>query len=240
MKTKCIIVDDEPIAIKVIKNHLQHFNDIEILAECKNAIQAFEVLKDKKIDLMFLDIHMPQISGMDFLRTLKNPPKVIITTAYRNYAVESYELEVLDYLIKPISLDRFMKAMDKYYETNDQSKIKIESKSQMAEDLFIYVKENKKVVKVFLKEITFIESLREYIRIHTENKDIVTKSPIIHFEENLPNENFIRVHKSFIIAISKISSFDTTSIWINKTEIPIGRSYKKAVLKALNFNKNLL
>jgi two-component system, LytTR family, response regulator len=240
MKTRCIIVDDEPIATKVIKNHLGNFNDIEIVAECKNAIQAFEIIKQKNIDLIFLDIQMPRITGMDFLRSLNNPPKVIITTAYRNYAVESYELDVIDYLLKPISLERFVMAIDKYYQQNNKDNIQMGNTAKLDEELFVYVKENKKIKKVFLSDIIYIESLREYVKIHVGEKSIVTKSPISQFEEKLPKDQFIRIHKSFIVSIPKINAFDSSSIGLGDTELPIGRTYKNQVLSALQFNKDLL
>jgi DNA-binding LytR/AlgR family response regulator len=237
MKTKCIIVDDEPIAIKVIKNHLANFNDVEIVAECKNAMQAFDILKQKKIDLMFLDIQMPHITGLDFLKSLNAPPDVIITTAYRNFAVESYEFEVTDYLLKPISLERFIKAMDRYFQKTRHEPVNKGLYSALPEDAFLYVRENKKMRKVAHELILYIESFREYCKIHTTDGTITTRTPLSKVEEKLPEAQFLRIHKSFIVATRHIVSFNTTGIWIGDTELPIGRSYKNSVQKALPFEE---
>lgn len=239
MKTKCIIIDDEPIAIRVIKNHLQHFEEIEVVAECKSAMQAFEVLSKTKVDLMFLDIQMPKITGMDFLKTITNPPKAIVVTAYRDYAVESFEMDVIDYLLKPVSLERLMKAINKYKQSISANDIEIMANPQIKEDEFIYVKENKRILKIYLKDIVFLESMREYVKIHTETKTIIIKNAISNFEDKLPAELFIRVHKSFIVSVAKITSFGASMIELSGVEIPISRTYKQSVLNHLNYNKEI-
>ena len=173
MKTKCIIVDDEPLALEVIESHLKKFKDIEIVARCNDAIEAFEIIKKKSVDLIFLDIQMPQMTGLDFLKTLNKPPKVIITTAYREYALDGYELDVVDYLLKPISFERFMKAINKYYQSADNAVILSDNGQQSQQtDSYIYVKADKKVVKILLRDIFFIESLKDYVQIHTLKKSI--------------------------------------------------------------------
>lgn len=238
---KCLIVDDEPLARKVIISHCSKFNDLVIVKECENAIQALEIIRTENIDLIFLDIQMPQITGMDLLKTLHNPPKIIITTAYREYAIEGYEFDVLDFLLKPISFDRFFKAIDKFYShrqikisANEDSIQQVE-KCVVDNDDFILVKENKKMIKIFFNEILFIESLREYVHIHLVDNKIITKCTISSMEEILPLNDFIRIHKSFIISKNKIKAFTTYSVEINNQEIPIGRSYREEVLKILGY-----
>lgn len=241
MKTKCLIVDDEPLAINLIASHIEKVDNLEIAGSCKNAMEAMSALRDKKVDLLFLDIQMPEITGLDFLKTLKNPPKIIITTAYRQYALEGFELDVVDYLLKPISFERFIKAVNKYYERADSS-IKIigeESLQEKSKDTYIYIKERKKVLKIYLKDIIYIEGLGEYIRIHTKDKPVITKNNLKVFEEKLPS-NFIRIHKSFIVSVEYIKAFTANSIETSEKELPIGRSYKKAVLKALNYYSDLI
>jgi DNA-binding LytR/AlgR family response regulator len=240
MKVKCIIVDDEPLAIEVIDSHIKKFDDIEVIARCSNAVKAFEILQNKQVDLIFLDIQMPKITGIDFLRTLKNPPKVIITTAYRDYAIEGYELDVIDYLLKPISFERFFKAIQKFYQISNSVKNEMISPiivNNFDEGEFIYVRADKKMQKIFLKDILYIESLKDYIKIFTSAKSVITKQPISSFEEKLPENIFLRTHRSFIISIPKIEAFSTQSIEISGKEIPIGRSYKNIVMKTLNFKE---
>lgn len=238
MPIKCIIVDDEPLARKVIKNLLQSFKNIELVGECKNAIQALEVLNSERVDLIFLDIRMPQVTGIDFLKSVVNPPDIIITTAYRDYAVESFDLNVIDYLLKPISLDRFLKAINKFYlkrsNSTSNSSDKIEN---LVEGDFIYVKENKKTNKIFLSDILLLESQKEYVKITTHYGIITTKASLSRFEENLPDSLFIRIHNSYIISINQIRSFSTTKVEIaSGHELPISRSYRKNVMNRLELN----
>jgi len=235
MKTKCLIIDDEPIAISVIRNHLQKLENIEIVAECKNAIQAFEVLKKTKIDLMFLDIQMPEITGLEFLKTINNPPKVIIVTAYRDYAIEGFELDVVDYLLKPVTFERFLKSVNKYYQFVSDNEVRINSDIETTGTGYIYIKENKRVCKIYLNDILYLESMKEYVKIHTTQKQFITKNSIGQFESKLPENNFVRVHRSFIVSISKILSFNSTSIELFNTNIPISRTYKASALAALNY-----
>lgn len=235
MKTKCIIVEDEPIAISVVESHLQNFPDIEITAKCSNAIKAFEVLQKQKIDLMFLDINMPKLSGLDFLKTLTNPPRVIITTAYREYALDGYEFNVVDYLLKPISLERFMKAINKYSELKKSGapyeKMHVNSIEKTGS--YIYVKSDRKNIKIDLSEILFLESMKDYVVVHTRNKKIITKQLISAFEKTLPQTMFVRIHRSYIVSISKITAVTKTSIEIGKKELPVSRNYKNEVAKVL-------
>ncbi len=240
MNIKCIIADDEPLARKVIKTHLQGFEDIEIVAECGNAIEISRTLRQHTVDLIFLDIEMPQISGFDFLKSINNPPKIIIVTAYRNYALKGYEYDIVDYLLKPVSFERFYKAMTKFFKQIKDNDIKIFEGSETEGKAFIYLNEDKTIHKVFLDSILYLESFREYIKVHTETKSIMTKLPISKIEEKLKNHDFIRIHKSFIISISKINSFNSRIIKINNIDLPIGRTYKEAVMQVLKFDPDLL
>lgn len=235
MKVKCLIVDDEPLAIEVIKAHIEKIDSLEIVSTCQNAIEAFEVLKSKKIDLIFLDIQMPGMTGTELLRSLHNPPKVIMTTAYREYAIESYELDVVDYLLKPISFERFFKAINKYFQSVTDDVIIHSPSSVPCEEGFIYIRSNKKVFKILLRDILYVESLKDYLRIYTHNKPVVTKYTISAFEERLPANQFVRIHRSFIVSLDHISSFTANTIEVADKELPIGRSYKQQVFKTLNY-----
>ena len=188
---------------------------------------------------MFLDIKMPQISGIEFLKTLKNPPKVIITTAYSQYALDGFELDVVDYLMKPVTFERFFKAINKYYAAKNQQIISLENETSFDDHAFIYVKENKKIIKIYLKEIHFIEGLNEYIRIHTDNRRVVVKSSLQAIEKKLPAELFIRVHKSYIVSIPRIRAFNATTIELENAKVRIGRNYKNQVFSALQFKSEV-
>jgi len=238
MKTKCLIVDDEPLARELIRGHVQKLENFEVVAECSDAMKALNVLREKQVDLIFMDIQLPQITGIEFLKTLKHAPKVIITTAYREYALEGFELDVVDYLLKPITFERFLKSVNKYYQMN-QEDIQVvpgNSADKSVDESFIYVKENKKVVKVYLSEIKYIEGLSEYVQVYTDKRKIITKTSMSQMEEKLPAENFLRIHKSFIISVNKIEAFTANTIEVQGKELPIGRSFKNAVLNMLNFS----
>jgi DNA-binding LytR/AlgR family response regulator len=232
-KIKCLVVDDEPLAIKLISNHIQQIEALEIVGSCKNALQALEILRKEQIDLMFLDIHMPQISGIDFLRTLSHPPKVILTTAYREYALEGFELDVVDYLLKPISFERFLKSVNKYFERMEKPVLFNSGALPLSEEYFILIKDNKTIFKILLKDILYIEAFGEYMKIHTPDKIHLSRETMHELEKKLPHTHFLRVHKSFIVPIQKITAFSAFSVYIQKQEIPIGRSYKESVQKVL-------
>ena len=231
---KCLIIDDEPLAQNVIENYLESFSFIRLIAKCDNALIALEWIKKQKIDLIFLDVSMPFISGIDFIRTLRNPPAIILTTAHKEFAIESYELNVLDYLLKPISFERFLKAINKL--NIDTSEIVKPGIIDTKNDSFIYVKSEKKNVKILLKDILFIESLKDYIKIHTIDKTIVTQVPISTIEQRLP-DNFLRIHRSFIVAKDKITAYTQHDLEIGKFQIPIGRNYKAIVQRNFKFSQ---
>lgn len=225
----CIIVDDEPLAIEVIKSHAENMGIFNIVAECCNTAEAFQVLKSEKIDLMFLDIQMPGIKGTDFLKSLLNPPKAILTTAYRDYAIEGFELNVVDYLLKPIPYERFMRAVDKFL--NYQS---LKSGTDYT-DNFIYLNINKKIHKILTDEIVYIESMKDYLTIHTLSDDIIAKHTISAFELLLPENKFVRIHRSFIVSIDKIKEFNAQNIYLDKKELPIGPNYQSKVFEKLKY-----
>jgi DNA-binding LytR/AlgR family response regulator len=237
MKTKCMIVDDEPLARDLMRAHIEKLENFEIVADCHNAMKALSVLREKHVDLIFLDIQMPQITGIEFLKTLKHPPKVIFTTAYREYAIEGFDLDVVDYLLKPITFERFLKSVNKYYQMcQDQVQVVPSAKSEkVVEESFIYVKENKKVIKIHLSEIRYIEGFSEYVQIYTDKRKIITKTSMALMEEKLPPEIFLRIHKSFIVPVNKIEAFTANTIEIQGKELPIGRNFKNAVLNSLNY-----
>lgn len=229
MKYNCIIVDDEPLAIEVIKTHVVTLGIFNIAGECSNTVEAFQILSSAKIDLMFLDIQMPGMKGTDFLKSLVNPPKVILTTAYRDYALEGFELNVVDYLLKPIPYDRFLRAVDKFI--NSESRKTDDS----GKDKFIYLNINKKVNKIAVSEIVYVESIKDYLSIHTLSGDIVAKHTISAFELLLPENEFVRIHRSYIVSIEKINKFNSQTIEIGKKELPIGPNYQSRVFEKLNY-----
>ena len=236
MKIKCIIIDDEPLAIKVIKNHLNEFENIELVATFNTPIAALPDIESNEIDVIFLDINMPKMSGLDFLRTLTNRPHIVITTAYREYAVESFDLDVLDYLVKPIPFGRFLKAVNKVYNRINLEKDKLSDKS-FREDPYIFLKVDKKLMKIKLNDILYIESLKDYIKVNTALGDYLVHKSMTSISEELPDENFIRIHRSFTIAINKITAVEGNSVEIANRRIPIGRNYlQSAKQKILNTN----
>lgn len=235
MKTSCIIIDDEPIAIKVVRAHLEKIPNIEVKATCAHALQAFEILQRTKIDLLFLDIQMPQLTGTAFLRSLNPAPKVIFTTAYREYALEGFELDIVDYLLKPISFERILKALNKYYKVTATLPAGYATHGANVQENFVYVKSDRKIVKVLLADILFIESLKDYVKIHTKTGIIITKQQISHFETTLPPAQFIRIHRAYIIALQYIKAFTSETIEVMQHELPIGRSYKNSTLSFLNY-----
>jgi DNA-binding LytR/AlgR family response regulator len=232
---KCILVDDEPLAIEILESYISKIDQLEIVGTFRNAVSAFTFLQLNTVDLIFLDIQMPKLTGIDFLKTLKNPPQVIFTTAYRDYAVDGFELEVVDYLLKPIPFERFLKAVAKAMHkpaTSPTVQTVIHKTEQPAES-FVYFKVDKKMVKTRMTDIVFIESIKDYVKVKTIDKDIITQQKISYLEESLPKEQFLRVHRSFIININKVDAYTATDIEMGKLQVPIGRNYKQEVNKAL-------
>jgi len=238
-KIHCLIIDDEPPAREILKQHIAGVEALELAGTCSNAVEAVSFLKEHPVDLLLLDIQMPQLLGTNFIRTLKNPPKVIFTTAYRKYAVEGFELDAVDYLLKPISFERFLKAVSKVLQLNISSAQAMptsatKEKQNGESNSFLYFRAERKMVKVFFRDILYVEGLKDYIRIVTDNKTIVTKYVLSTLEEMLPANEFLRIHKSYIVAVYKIDSYNADTIHIAKHELPIGRLYKFDVNRALN------
>ena len=242
MSLNCFIVDDEPLAIEVIESHIDKVDGIHIAGTFNNAIDAFDELCRTQVDVIFLDIQMPKLTGIDFLKTLKNPPKVIFTTAYREFALQGFDLDAVDYLLKPISFERFLKAIGKLFtQRNSIKTLQQQTPEQGPQEIeHIFVPSEKKLVKITLPEIIFIESQRDYVRITTDCKEVVSHQSITYMDENLPNACFLRVHRSFIINLNKIESWSHTEIELPGVTIPIGRTYKNAVVKTLQENTNLI
>ncbi len=230
MAYKTLVVDDEPLAREVIESYLSQMGDFELVASCKNAIEANEVLNRENIDLMFLDINMPQVSGIEFLESLKNPPSIIFTTAHSEHAVKAYELDVIDYLMKPVPLDRFMKATNKFIER--------QGPIQDSEEDFFFVKADKKLVKVHFDEILYIEGLKDYVIIRKDIKRIITLQTMKSLEQKLPSQIFMRIHRSYIVNISKIKAVVGNSVEIiekgQTKHLPVGKNYKDDLHQIIN------
>lgn len=235
-KIKCLIIDDEPLAREILKIHIAGVNALELTGTCSNALEALSFLNEHQVDLLFLDIQMPHLLGTNFIRTLKKTPKVIFTTAYRKYAVQGFELDAVDYILKPISFERFLKAVNKVMQldiASDRTPPAARETFSDQHNSFLYFRVERKMVKVFFNEILFIESLKDYVRIVTKSKPVVTKYVLAALHELLPSDEFLQIHKSYIVAINKIESYDADCVRILNHELPIGRFYKHDVTKIL-------
>ena len=228
-----MIVDDEPLAIDVLENYLVRLDAVNI-TRCENAVDAFQALQHKRFDLIFLDIEMPLLSGIEFLKTVKDPPAIIITTAYREYAVEGFELEVIDYLVKPVSFPRFMKAMEKMLKVNRTAPATVESQQRPPTPEYLFLKVDRKFVKIQLSDILYIESLKDYVRVKTADRSWVTNQSLTEITDRLPSDRFARVHRSFTIAFDKISTIDGNCVDIAGSLIPISREHRQEVFKKLH------
>ena len=223
MIINCLIIDDEPLAINVIKNHIKEIDNINVIDTFNSAIDALNFMKSNTVDLLFLDINMPLLDGLDFIKSLDKKPMIIITTAYSEYAIKTYELEVLDYLVKPISFPRFLKAVNRAFKEFNPS---LTSNLNIAKRAHIFIKvDKKKMQKIYLDEILIIESLRDYLKIKTITNKYIIHSTLSSFTEKLPSNNFIRIHRSFTIAIDKIEAVQGNSVEIDGIKYVIGRSY---------------
>jgi DNA-binding LytR/AlgR family response regulator len=229
----CIIVEDEPLAAEVLKDYIMQVPFLQLKGICTDALYAMDMLQKEKIDLVFLDIHLPKLKGLDFIKALKKPPHIIITSAYQEYALQGYELNVVDYLLKPIEFNRFVMAVNKLKE-RDTVDVPAIAPAAAMERAALFFNVSKKRVKVYIDEILFIESLKEYIRITTKEKSILTKFQLGQIEEMLARNGFLRIHRSFLVAKNKIDAFSATDVEIAGKQIPIGRSYKDVVMEALD------
>lgn len=231
---RTVIVDDEPLALEVLKTYIAEMSNLELVASCKNALEANEVLKHNDIDLLCLDVQMPQITGIDFLKSLKNPPMVLLTTAHPEYALEGYELDVVDYLMKPISMERFMKAVNKVEERLARTE------THVTED-HVFVKADKKFVKVYFKDILYIEGLKDYVIIRNEEGRVITLQTMKSLENKLPQDRFIRIHRSFIVNIDKIQSVMGNMLEVIEKGapkfIPVGKNYRDQLMDMVEKKK---
>ncbi|WP_421773346.1 LytR/AlgR family response regulator transcription factor [Gracilimonas sp.] len=219
---RCIIIDDEPAARSVLEQYLADTPELKLVASCKNALEARKVIKDRDPDLLFLDINMPRLSGIDFLKSLNRPPKVILTTAYSEYALEGYELDVVDYLLKPFSFERFLKAVDKAWNK--------EKESETAEQV-VTIKADGKLYRIGVSEIVFAESKGDYITVHTKEKKLTFNQTLKDFYRQLPELLFSRVHKSYVVSLSRIEYLEGNIIKTGSHSIPVGKAYKEAFMK---------
>jgi DNA-binding LytR/AlgR family response regulator len=228
-KIQCVIADDEQLSRDILKAYIGKTDRLQLSAECKNGMEVFDVLKKQKVDLLFLDIQMPMLTGIELLKTMLHPPKVILVTAYREFALEAYELNVLDYLLKPVSFTRFLKAVDKFPEAPyDPAPANIKDTPA-----FIDVRADKKTLRLALQDIVCLEGMKDYVRIQTSTTVLVTHQTLQYFEEQLPKEQFIRVHRSYIIALGKVTAFTSSLVEVQGKEIPIGAFYQQQVMLRL-------
>ncbi len=230
MMLSCAIVDDEPLSVEILEGLLKRIPTIEVVATFNDALSVLDKLSELDVDFLFLDIEMPNLSGIDLLKSLPHPPLTIITSANKNYAIDGFELNVVDYLLKPLTFERVLKAINKVIElksTKSHHSISIDP------DNYIYLKENKKMVRVRISDIKYLESIKDYVKVVTQGKIVITKQNLSHFEKSLDSENFIRIHRSFIVGVKHIDAYSCSSVEIGTLEIPIGRLYKDQTLKRI-------
>jgi DNA-binding LytR/AlgR family response regulator len=233
----CLIVDDEPPAREILKRYVDKMPMLQLAGACSNAFDVIAFLHHQSVDFMFLDIQMPQLSGLELLRTLANPPKIIFTTAFDNYAVDSYELDAVDYLMKPIKFERFIKAVNKAIPKRESERPGnlVTSKNSVAEaENFLYFRSDRKMVKVVLKDILYVESLKDYVKIATCQDQVVTKYAMTAMEAMLPGESFLRIHRSYMVSLDKVQSFSQSHIQIAGVVLPIGKLYQREVMRILS------
>lgn len=232
MKFKYLIIDDEPLARKLIASHAAKIETLELVGQCENAIEATQAIRNQKIDLIFLDIEMPELSGLDFIRTLKNPPAIILVTAHRNFAPEAFELDVLDYLLKPVSFERFLKSVNKFL---DKAAVPIQITHEQPNESkdFIYLKADRKDYKINLDEILYIESLDDYVKVILQSNTLITRENISTLEQKLPTEKFVRIHRSFIVSLKHLTAVSGESVHVAGKELPFGRAFKKVAQQVI-------
>jgi DNA-binding LytR/AlgR family response regulator len=235
MNIQCLLIDDEPPALEILRSHISNINGMEVAATCKNAVEAFDVLHEKHIDLIFLDIKMPKLIGTDFLKSLANPPKVIFVTAYREFALESYEFDAVDYLVKPVTFERFLKAVFKAKRLMGHEVMPITTEYKKNPEAFVYVRVNKSMQKVFVNQIVYIESCKDYVKIFlATGQNFIARQSISSMENMLSAHSFLRVHRSFLISLEKMTGYNNNDVLIGQTEIPIGRLYKQQVMEVIS------
>ncbi len=234
MKYKCLIIDDEAQARKLIAAYISKIPELELVNSCKNALEGQAIMSENEIDILFLDVNMPELSGIDFLKISKKIPPTIFITAYSEYALNGYELDVVDYLLKPVEFPRFYKAVLKAFERIGKHKQIVSENKEINKNKYIFVKADKEIIKLNILEIQYIEGMREYVRIYTEKRKILTLQSLSRFIEILPENLFFRVHKSFIVNIQTIDNIMGNTIYIKNNEIPISRGNKKEFIEKIN------
>ena len=234
---KCLLVDDEPLALDILESYLKKIPDAELTGRCQNALEASEFLKHNKVDIIFLDIQMPEITGIEFMRSMANPPLVVFCTAFPDFAVEGFELNAIDYLLKPVSFDRFSKTMERTREYMSLKKNDEVEPPDLESD-YIFIKSNQKQIKLSYDQIYYVEAFADYVKLYTPEKRYITLQTMKNMENKLPKDKFIRVHRSFIAGLRYIHSFNSTELEINGVKIPVGKNYKEEFLnrmKSRNF-----
>lgn len=230
MKYKYLIIDDELLARKLIQSHASKIDWLEEVGVCSSAIEAHNLLKKTSVDLLFLDIQMPELTGLEFIKTLRQPPAIILTTAYREYAVDAFEFDVLDYLLKPISFERFLKSLDKFIATRTFEKA---NTLDVVKHTPIYIKADRKTYPVLSSDILYLESLDNYVKVYLQDRALITHETISSFEEKLPTDLFVRIHRSFIVNKKHISAWSSENVNIHNKELPFGRAFKQLAIKQL-------
>jgi len=234
MKLRCLLIDDEPPALKVLANYVSSINGLEIAGQCTNAIEALNVLQQKAVDVIFLDIKMPRIIGTEFLKNLTNPPKVVFVTAYRDYAVEGFELDAVDYLIKPVSFERFFKAITKLNRLVGHQIPATAANESRDSAAFIYLRVDRDMKKIFVNDIEYIESWKDYVKVFLSGgRHFLVKRSISAVENLLSEHKFMRVHRSYLVSLGKVCGYNALSVQLGQSEIPIGRLYKQSVMERL-------
>ena len=233
-KLKCIIIDDEEMAVKVLESHIAQIEDLEVSGIYYSGVEAFLELEQMDVDVLFLDIEMPKITGLSMLQMLKNPPLTVLTTAHRDYALDGFELDVLDYLLKPISFERFLKTITKIKRLHTTPNPMPTPKAPLPKKDHVFIKVDRQYVKLYFKDIQYVEALKNHVRIVTPQRSYISLINISSFENELPGMPFVRVHRSYIINVHHLNSFNTQQVDIGQCTIPIGRSYKDGVKKVLN------
>jgi len=233
MKINCLIVDDEPIAREILESYIAKVSQINLVKSCQNALEAFNALNSYKIDLILLDINMPEISGLQLAKVITKNSKIIFTTAYREYALDGFDLQAVDYLLKPISLDRFLKAINKYFDITAYKNIVKTVVASSDRNDFIFIRSDRKMIKIKFNTLLYVESLSDYIKIFTDNTVLITRETMTNIEAKLPQVAFIRIHRSYLVSINKIKSYTNEYIEIGNKALPLSRTYKTLVLKRL-------
>jgi DNA-binding LytR/AlgR family response regulator len=234
MKLQCLLIDDEPPALKVLSRYISDIGGMEIVGQCGNAIEALELLRLHRVDVIFLDIKMPRIIGTEFLKNLSHPPKVIFVTAYREYAVDGFDLDAVDYLVKPVSFERFLKAITKLNRLMGSAAPLVTGTVASPADAFVYLKVDRDMKKIFINDIIYMESWKDYVKVFlTDNKNFLVKQSISAMENLFSDHKFLRIHRSYIISLDKVTGYNSLSVQLATAEIPIGRLYKHLVMECL-------